>query len=126
MMRFGADRRRRRPNLTPMIDVVFLLLVFFMLVSRFGVERVLTLSVAGQAGEWSGPPRLVDISPGGLMLNGAAVPHPEALVTAVTALTKGPSDPIVLRARDGADLQALMRTMDRLAAAGFTRLVLVD
>ena len=30
---------RRRPSLTPMIDVVFLLLVFFMLAARFGQRR---------------------------------------------------------------------------------------
>lgn len=34
--RLGAPRRTRRPSLTPMIDAVFLLLVFFMLASRFG------------------------------------------------------------------------------------------
>jgi biopolymer transport protein ExbD len=27
--RLGAPRRTRRPSLTPMIDVVFLLLIFF-------------------------------------------------------------------------------------------------
>ncbi|MEO0362761.1 MAG: biopolymer transporter ExbD, partial [Pseudomonadota bacterium] len=38
-MRFDLARApRRRPSLTPMIDVVFLLLVFFMLAARFGVE----------------------------------------------------------------------------------------
>jgi Biopolymer transport protein len=42
----GASRRR--PGLTPIIDVVFLLLVFFMLASRFGQYRALPLS-AGAA-----------------------------------------------------------------------------
>ncbi|NSY41645.1 biopolymer transporter ExbD, partial [Leisingera sp. ANG59] len=31
-------------SLTPMIDVVFLLLVFFMLASRFGMDTVLQLA----------------------------------------------------------------------------------
>lgn len=39
--------RRRGPGLTPLIDVVFLLLVFFMLASRFEVESALPLHVSG-------------------------------------------------------------------------------
>ena len=125
MIRFGPDRPRRRPNLTPMIDVVFLLLVFFMLVSRFGVDRVLPLSMAGGGGDWSGPPRLVDVAPGGLALNGAPV-GADALAAALAPLTAGPDDAVVLRARDGASLQALVAVMEALGAAGLTRLVLVE
>lgn len=125
MMRFGPDRPRRRPNLTPMIDVVFLLLVFFMLVSRFGVDRVLPLSVAGAGAGWSGPPRLVDVAPGGLALNGVPV-GAEALAAALAPLMAAPDDAVVLRAREGASLQAVVAVMESLGAAGFTRLVLVD
>lgn len=128
MLDLGPDRPRRRANLTPMIDVVFLLLVFFMLVSRFGVDRVLPLALPGGAGPapvWSGPPRLVEVGPaGGLALNGVPV-APEALAAALAPLVQGPGDPIVLRARDGASLQALVAAMERLQAAGHTRLLLV-
>ena len=125
MISFGADRPRRRPNLTPMIDVVFLLLVFFMLASRFGTEYAVPLSVAGSGTAYSGPPRLVDLTAEGLRLNGIAI-TPEALTQALQSLTDSPTDAIILRAGDGADLQALVVVMDRLTAAGFTRLVLVD
>ncbi|MDO9526936.1 MAG: biopolymer transporter ExbD [Gemmobacter sp.] len=125
MISFGADRPRRRPNLTPMIDVVFLLLIFFMLSSRFGVERAVPLSVAGAGGPYSGPPRLVELVQGGVTLNGVAL-SPDALPAALAALTLTPDDTIVLRARDGADLQALVSVMGRLGGAGFTRLVLVE
>jgi biopolymer transport protein ExbD len=126
MIRFDdAPRMRRRPNLTPMIDVVFLLLIFFMLASRFGIDRALPLSAAGSAGEYSGPPRLVDITPTGLSLNGIPV-TPDTLAAALAPLMQSPDDAIILRARDGADLQALVAVMDRLGAAGLTRLVLVE
>lgn len=125
MIRFGPDRPRRRPNLTPMIDVVFLLLVFFMLVSRFGVDRVLPLSMAGGGGDWSGPPRLVEVAPDGLRLNGAPVAA-DALVAALAPLMGGPDDAVVLRAGDGAPLQALVAVMETLGQAGFSRLVLVE
>ncbi|MDO8884535.1 MAG: biopolymer transporter ExbD [Pseudotabrizicola sp.] len=125
MITFGTERPRRRPNLTPMIDVVFLLLVFFMLVSRFGMDRALPLSVAGGGGTYSGPPRLVDLAADGLRLNGVAI-APDALADALRGLTENPFDAIILRAGDGADLQALVAVMDRLTGAGFTRLVLVE
>lgn len=125
MIRFGADAPRRRPNLTPMIDVVFLLLVFFMLVSRFGVERTLPLFTAGSGGAYSGPPRLVAFSPEGLSLNGVAL-APDALAAALASLTTQPDDAIILRATGGADLQALVAVTEGLRRAGFTRLVLVE
>lgn len=123
---FGEPRRRRRPDLTPMIDVVFLLLVFFMLASRFVSEASLPLDAArGGAGAWAGPMRLVEIGPAGaLSLNGAAI-APEALAAALAPLTAAPSDPVILRGRE-AGMQDLVAVMDRLRDAGFTALVLVE
>lgn len=125
MISFGADRPRRRPNLTPMIDVVFLLLVFFMLVSRFGSDRVVPLAGPGAGGSYSGPPRLVHLTSDRLSLNGQAI-SAENLPQALATLTTSPSDAIILRADGTADLQALVRLTDLLSAAGFTRLVLVE
>lgn len=122
---FGAPPPRRRPNLTPMIDVVFLLLVFFMLASRFGIETVLPLTLAGTGGTYSGPPRLVDIRPETLALNGVPVAE-AALAAALGPLSGGADDIVVLRAREGADLQRVLAVMEVLKAAGFARLVLVE
>ncbi len=55
MFSFAPPRpSRRRPNLTPMIDVVFLLLVFFMLASQFGRPQALPLF--GGGGRWRAMP----------------------------------------------------------------------
>lgn len=61
-MFLGAARRRHKPSLTPMIDVVFLLLVFFMLASRFGQDVAIDLPL-GVASDrpYQGPPRLIDV-----------------------------------------------------------------
>ena len=127
MFAFDTPRPSRRPSLTPMIDVVFLLLVFFMLASRFGVDMSLPLKVAGQsAGQaYSGPPRLIDILPGEVRLNGQPVGAAD-LVPGITALTDAPSDTIILRAQGGAQLQRVVDVMQRLTQAGFTALVLVE
>jgi len=118
-------RNPRRPSLTPMIDVVFLLLVFFMLASRFGVDRVLELPLSGAGADWAGPPRLVDISPAGLRLNGADIVA-ENLPNALMDLVENPSDPVVLRGKGDATLEAVVRVAEQLRAAGFTALVLVE
>lgn len=123
----GAPRRARRMSLTPMIDVVFLLLIFFMLASRFGMDAVLPIQGAatGGGGDWQGPPRLVDIAPDGLALNGGPV-APEVLADAVAALMPDADAPVILRPRDGADLQRLVAVMDLLRAGGVGTLILVE
>lgn len=121
----GGARRPRRPSLTPLIDVVFLLLVFFMLASRFGGETALGLSTGGGGESWTGPPRLVDVGAGALRLNGVAV-TPETLPDALAQLVAAMDDPVVLRAGADADVQALAGVLSRLEAAGFRRLVVME
>lgn len=123
----GPRRRTRRMSLTPMVDVVFLLLIFFMLASRFGVDAVLPVSGAGGAAgaAWQGPPRLVDIAPGAVLLNGTPLDEAE-LIASVAALQPDPDAPVILRPRDEADLQRLVAVMDRLRSGGITNLILID
>jgi biopolymer transport protein ExbD len=108
-----------------MIDVVFLLLVFFMLASRFGTGAVLPLPLAAGGGEYSGPPRLVDISPSQIMLNGVPVTE-ESLASRLETLMQTPGDTVILRGQDGADLQRVITVTEELQAAGLTALVLVE
>ena len=125
MFAFGHPRPPRRIALTPMIDVVFLLLVFFMLVARTAEFGALELSASGGEATWSGPPRLVAVAPGGVALNGVAVDE-AGLVAALAPLVARPSDPVVLRPMDGASLQRLADVAEALAGAGYVRLVLVE
>ncbi|SIO25386.1 outer membrane transport energization protein ExbD [Rhodovulum sp. ES.010] len=126
MFAFDAPRPARRPSLTPMIDVVFLLLVFFMIAARFGPQAGIEIAPAqGGAADWQGPPRLVEVGPDGLRLNGVPT-APAALIDDLGGLTDSLADPILVRPRAGADLQALVDAMERLGAAGFSGLVLVE
>ncbi len=136
-MQLAPPRPRRRPSLTPMIDVVFLLLVlmidvvflllvFFMLASRFGADAVIELPLAAASDRpYEGPPRLVDIRPESLSLNGFEVPADE-LPKALDELTEAKADAIILRARDKAALQRVVEVMELLTEAGFSTLVLVE
>ncbi len=124
---FDAPRKPRRPSLTPLIDVVFLLLVFFMLASRFGTDVMLPMPLAGSGGgtAYSGPPRLVDITPEALRLNGVETGE-AVLAEALVGLVEQRGDTIILRGRDGADLQRVISVAEALRAAGYTGLVLVE
>ncbi|MEM8538698.1 MAG: biopolymer transporter ExbD [Pseudomonadota bacterium] len=125
-MQFAQPQRyRRKPSLTPMIDVVFLLLVFFMLASRFGMDAVLPLPLASGGGEYTGPPRLLTIAPDQITLNGVALAE-AALADRLTALMESPGDAIIIRGDAGASLQRIIDVTEGLKAAGLTTLVLVE
>lgn len=125
MFAFGAPRATRRPSLTPMIDVVFLLLVFFMLAARFGDESELALAPAGRAATYNGPPRLVEVGPEGVALNGISLTE-NRLAAAMAPLMTAPGDAIILRPVEDAPLQRLIDVMQGLRAAGFDTLVVVE
>lgn len=125
MISFGPPRAARRPSLTPMIDVVFLLLVFFMLAARFGHDLSLPMVTGGAPAAYDGPPRLVGIEAERLTLNGRALPL-EALPDALGPLMTGPEDIVVLRPAEGVPLQRLIEVSDALAAAGLSRLMVVE
>lgn len=125
MFSFAVSRPRRRPSLTPMIDVVFLLLIFFMLAARFGIDQAVPITMAGGAAGYSGPPRLVDVAPEGVALNGQPVAL-AALAQALRPMTQSRDDMIVLRPRGTADVQRLLDVADVLRRAGFSRLTVVE
>ncbi|MCB2122421.1 MAG: biopolymer transporter ExbD [Rhodobacteraceae bacterium] len=128
MFHFAPPQRFRRPDLTPMIDVVFLLLIFFMLVSSFDRDTALSIQAAGRTPEtpdWPGPPRVIDIGEdGAVTLNGGKV-APGHLAHMLLDLMESSADPIILRPR-GADLQDLLTLIEDLGAAGFGRLIVMN
>ncbi len=125
MFDFATPRARRKPSLTPMIDVVFLLLVFFMLASQFGHDNALPLSAAGGGSSYTGPPRLIDIGADELRLNGTVMPL-ETLTAMLRSLMESDNDIVILRGHDDATLQRLIDVSQSLQHAGFTRFSVVE
>ncbi|MFP7673624.1 ExbD/TolR family protein [Marivita sp. S0852] len=124
MLDLGRRPHRRRIGLTPMIDVVFLLLVFFMLAARFGTTDALPLSLAGAgASDYDGPPRLLTVLPDALWLNGIEVTDP---VSALAPLMPSDDAIVVLRAAEAAKVQRLLDVMTQLRAAGLTHMVVLE
>lgn len=109
-----------------MIDVVFLLVIFFMLTAQFGRESALPLQTNQRGADtYDGPPRLIEIGPEQLRLNGHDIAL-EALPRALEGLTARRDDLVVLRARGEAGVQRLVTVMQALSAAGFSRLTLAE
>ncbi|MEM9344516.1 MAG: biopolymer transporter ExbD [Pseudomonadota bacterium] len=126
MFCFASPRSRRRVSLTPMIDVVFLLLIFFMLVSRFGVEHLVPVSLASsEAATYEGPPRLIDVTPSETLLNGVVL-EPRPLLLELVRLTETGADTVVIRPSDGASVQRLVDVVTLLERAGFTSVAIVE
>lgn len=120
-----SARPRRKPSLTPMIDVVFLLLVFFMLASRFGIDAIIPLPLVSGGGVYEGPPRLVEVLPNGVRLNGLIIAE-ATLATEMQRLTRAPTDVIILRGGEGTTLQRIITVGTSLRRIGFTQMVLIE
>ena len=111
MIQLNTIIRRRRPSLTPMIDVVFLLLIFFMLVARFGVDKVIDInlpSALGQSSQYEGAPRLVEIKSGNIVsLNGTQISL-DQLSSKLSQLMPSPDALIIIRSSEEANTQDLL------------------
>ena len=111
MIQLNTIIRRRRPSLTPMIDVVFLLLIFFMLVARFGVDKVIDInlpSALGQSSQYEGAPRLVEIKSGNIVsLNGTQISL-DQLSSKLSQLMPSPNALIIIRSSAEANTQDLL------------------
>ena len=112
-------RRRAVITLTPLIDVVFILLVFFMLASSFMDWRTLELSVARSGGGSAMKGALlVDIGDGYLRLSGRKMDADSLLRTLAQRFKAGPDQRVLVKPRRGVALQDAVDLIDRIAAVG--------
>lgn len=112
-------------NITPLIDVVFILLIFFMVSTRFVDEQDLALELpsAGASSMAAQSPALVvDITDDGrYRIDGASVSAAE-LVASMRALhAQYPQRSLRLRADSDARHGVVVRAMDAATQAGFAR-----
>ncbi len=119
------DRPRPRLNIAPLIDVVFLLLVFFMLTSRFidSASIDLSMSRASAPGQNTGDVLLVDVRlDGELRLNGLTLAlddlGPELAARAGADVDR----PVAVRAEARVAVQRLVDVMDRIQAVGMSNI----
>jgi biopolymer transport protein ExbD len=116
-------------NLTPLIDVVFLLLIFFMVSTTFSKRTQLTVDLPEAVGEQnSEPPRQIEImiaADGSYAVNDQALVNNkvETLKAAITKLAEGDTKvPLVVTADAKTPHQAVVQAMDAAGQLGFVHL----
>ncbi len=109
-------------NLTPLIDIVFLLLVFFMLTAHFVEERALDVdlpSTEASAAEVEKPQAEIIIGAEGELLVNDRPVQPETLEDALRQILHAPGPKTVrLRADRTAQLEPAVQAMDAARRAG--------
>lgn len=122
-MRLHSARRRKSIiGLTSLIDVIFLLLLFFMLTSTFLRFTGFDLSVAAAGGDAPTPESilLVHVKPDGMLsLNGRPVKL-EDLDNALSDFTSRGVKHAVLRPRGEVAVQTLVETLEVLQSTNLT------
>ncbi|MGF1609918.1 MAG: ExbD/TolR family protein [Kiloniellales bacterium] len=122
-----APRRRSLITLTPLIDVVFILLVFFMLASSFLDWRSIALNAPARStgGTSIEGALLVELRPDGLRLAGEILSLDQLVARIGERLAQRPEQRVLLKPSAGVALQEAVSVLDRLAAAGVTDLSLI-
>ncbi|WP_231757269.1 ExbD/TolR family protein [Microbulbifer elongatus] len=116
-------------NLTPLIDVVFLLLIFFMVSTTFTKESHLKLNLPEAAGpQAESPPSTIEIlinADGSYSVDGQALIN-KKLVTLKSALSEVSAGeynrPLIITADATAEHQSVVRAMDAAGQLGFVHL----
>lgn len=124
----NKPRRRLRISMTPLIDVVFILLVFFMLASSFLDWRSIRLTSAGSGAATPSVEGalLVDLTETGPRLSGERMSL-DSLATRVSErLENVPDQRVLVRPARGVEMQRMVDLLDRLAASGASDIALIQ
>ncbi len=123
----GRARIHSHLDIAPLIDIVFLLLVFFMLTSTFLVPEAIELELPESSSS-----NVAEITPitvalnqtGELTLNGETIAL-EQLKAAIEPLLEQDSDaPITLKSDAQSEVQQLLSVMDEIRGAGGSNIAL--
>lgn len=115
-----TSRRTLNLPLTPLIDVMFILIIFFMLTTSFmRVESLeLMLPSAGRVSDKKEVTHLFIQANGEMILGKRTVDPDDLEKTLVRLFAKDEATPIMLLTADGVTMQQLVAVMDRVTAAG--------
>ncbi len=123
----APPRRRALVSLTPLIDVVFILLVFFMLASSFMDWRSISMDSPAQSRatrDESATTLVIDVRREGLRLDGSPATLDTILAAVAEGLALDPEQRVLVRPAMGVLLQEAVVVLDRLAALGVTNMAL--
>lgn len=120
-------KRLRKLSLTPLIDVVFLLLVFFMLASTFSRFSSLSISGGTASSGQTAPGEIAFIrilEDGTLDLNGAPLKH-EELASKLDVFADGGGKKAVLKLREGVKVQGVVKVLEKAKQSKIKSVIVV-
>lgn len=123
-MDFERDSRRsREPNLTPLVDIVLLLVIFFMLSTSFVVSESMELSLPSGAATPSNLPDIlrIRVTPTGeVVVNDDTMDRTRLNQLLVTQLAAKPETKIAIFTTPGVSVQQLVSILDEVYLTGGT------
>lgn len=118
----GLTSRHKTPNLTPLIDIVFLLLVFFMLTAHFVKNQSLDIALPEADSavnlEEQGALEIIINSSGEILINEAVIPPQQLNSELQQALQGRANKQVVLRGDKNSRLDLTVQIMDAARLAG--------
>ncbi len=120
------SRRRALISLTPLIDMVFILMVFFMLASSFQTWRAIAVTASQSSGSGAGQKGvlLVQVRQDGLRLGSQPMALEVIADQVGRKLAENPGQRVLVEPAAGVPLQAAVEVLDRLAGVGVSNLSL--
>ncbi len=124
-MQFEGSRRSSHvPNLTPLIDIVFLLLIFFMLTSHFVRDDVLNIelpeTISGERLDEEQSIEIVINAEGQWLYQGEPIENATLLLTLQQDLSAREDKRVRIRGDKAADLGSAVNVLDVARQAGAT------
>jgi biopolymer transport protein ExbD len=115
-------RRRLRISLAPLIDVVFILLVFFMLASSFLDESAFQVDApaAKLGGESLEGAVLIELRQDGLRLSGVRLAPAQLEARLAEHAARNPAQQVLVKPAPGVSLQDTVAILDRVLASGLS------
>lgn len=124
-----TPRRRSVISLTPLIDVVFILLLFFMLASNFSQERSVPWTSVSDGGNQAQimplePSRIHLQAAGQFVLDGITMPQSSMLEELRTRQGENPLHLAIVSVSEHVDVQTLLNLIARIKQTGIEKVVM--
>ncbi len=121
----GRLRSKQELNVAPLIDVVFLLLIFFMLASTFIKPEAIDLMLEGSSTVGGSAEEMLNIEvvvDGTIRLNGLRLSMPQLETELASRIQGDQTRPVTIKAAAEVPVKTLVNIMDRVRAAGTNNL----
>lgn len=124
-----TPRRRSVISLTPLIDVVFILLLFFMLASNFSQERSVAWTSVSDGGNQAevlplASSRVYLQVAGQFVLDGVTMPQPSMLKELRARQIQNPLHTAIVSVSEDVDVQTLLDLIARIKQTGIEKVVM--